>query len=89
MTDPAVYYAHLASKRAVAHERRNAELGKHKATEEVRLKELLTAQSISDATGKVLTDSVKNSLKELTRSEWPQLIMMNSVSNIGSSMWYI
>ncbi len=90
--DPAVYYAHLAAKRAVAHERGADDTtgGRPHHGGEIREKnELMDARRIADETGKILSTSARNRLKELTEIEYPRLIPMLPDLGIRSAMWYV
>ena len=87
---PAIYYAHLAARRAVAHER-NQGLGDGgpRSTEAKERDILIEAQQVADQTGKRMNMEAKQRLKELTQLEYPTLIDMLDTGKIKQSMWYV
>ena len=89
---PAVYYAHLAAKRAVAHER-GTDTGTggrpHTKNEIEQVERLVNARVLAEQTGKILSSDAKKRLKELTELEYPPLIPMNNEHGIRASMWYV
>ena len=89
---PAVYYAHLAAKRAVAHEKGTdpATGGQpHHSGEIEQAETLLRAREQAHQTGKVLSSDAKERLKKLTQAEYPPLVAMNNDHSIRSSMWFV
>ena len=85
---PAIYYAHLAARRAVAHER-SPDSGKSHHSGELRERDTLVAQQmVAWQTGKRLKNSALQRLKELTEVEYPPLIAMNDHAGIKFTMWY-
>ena len=86
---PVIYYAHLVSRRAVAHER-TLESGKPHHSKELRERDrLVRDQQIAWQTGKRLTSNAIQRLKELTEVEYPPLIPMNDHIGIKFTMWYV
>ena len=89
---PAVYYAHLAAKRAVAHER-NTDIhtgGKpHHGGEQNLAAILRNAQIQADMTGKILSSAAKQQLREMMEQEYPCLVEMNNHLDIRTSMWFV
>ena len=89
LTVPAVYYAHLASNRARAHENVPVSSGPHKEDEEKQRKELMALAETAALEGKKLSKSNSEKLARFTASESPPLIKMDNVSGIRFGMWYI
>ena len=87
---PAIYYAHLAARRAVAHERQQ-ELGPGgPRTSEARERDdLIEAQQVADQTGKRLTRNARERLRVLTELEHPRLIPLHDGGGIKRAMWYV
>ena len=86
---PAIYYAHLASRRAVAHERA-LESGRSHYSGELRERNILVREQLTAwQTGKILKKSAVARLKELTEMEYPPLLKMNDHIGITYTMWYI
>ena len=87
---PAIYYAHLAARRAVAHERNQGigEMGP-RSTDVRERDELMAAKALAERTGKILKKDALARLKQLTELEHPRLIPMYDSGKISRSMWYV
>jgi eukaryotic translation initiation factor 2C len=91
---PAIYYAHLASKRATAHDRKEVDEDfKYTSKDLSDLWKLEQARSMCDRTGKIMTQAAIARLAQLTRAEFPTLLYMPEAgpdkNRIRYSMWYI
>ena len=91
---PAVYYAHLASQRALAHDRREVDDNFRYTNADLSdLHKLEEAKRICDVTGKMLTKPAVDRLRELRQMHVPPLLGMPEkgpdVNRIRSSMWFI
>ncbi|MCJ1285782.1 hypothetical protein MMC26_005123 [Xylographa opegraphella] len=86
---PAVYYAHLASKRAVSHENRPASSGAHQFNEEQQRLELIKLKEEADREGKKLSKTNSEKLNRFTEAESRPLIKMKNDTGIMWGMWYI
>ena len=89
---PAVYYAHLAAKRAVAHERgTDVDNGgrRHDDREEADFKSLQNVKTQALQTGKIMSSSAKQRLRDLMEIEYPPLVPMNNGLRIKGTMWFI
>ena len=90
---PAIYYAHLAARRAVAHERDphgSGRGGTHKPSEEREQAELEDATRLAYVTGKRMTKTALQRLRELHEMAYPRLIPLNpTTQTITKAMWYI
>ena len=74
---PAIYYAHLAAKRAIAHDRafgENAADFRYSPSDQRQLNELQEARAMCDKTGKIMTKNARQRLAELERLETPVLL---------------
>ena len=86
---PAIYYAHLAARRSIAHERQENNARKHKPSEARELIELLRAHEVCNKTGKIMTKTAVARLKELTEIEYPSLLPMVTEGGLHRFMWYV
>ncbi|MCJ1311005.1 hypothetical protein MMC25_004675 [Agyrium rufum] len=86
---PAVYYAHLASKRAVSHENVASAKGPHKSTEEFKYKQrresLRAAEKLASEYGQKFEMPAERPLTEFL----PLLKIFQSTARIDYGMWYI
>ncbi|MCJ1471702.1 hypothetical protein MMC13_000342, partial [Lambiella insularis] len=86
---PAVYYAHLASKRGVCHENRPASSGPHGFNEAREREELIKLKELADREGKKLSKTNSEKLNRFTETEARQLLPMKNDTGIAWGMWYI
>lgn len=86
---PAIYYAHLAARRAVAHEKNQGMGDGPRSSEIIEREDLIEAKIIADRTGKILRQDALQRLKALTELEHPRLIPMNNEGEIKETMWYV
>ena len=87
---PAIYYAHLAARRAVAHERTQGIGDSGPRTADVRERdELIEIQELANQTGKRMNQSAIKRLQDLTQLEYPTLIDMLNTGRIKETMWYV
>ena len=89
---PAVYYAHLAARRSVGHERDSLGYGRggtHKPSEELERAELEAANALASHTGKLLTTAAIKRLQYLTEQDNPPLVGMNNDIKILETMWFV
>ena len=87
---PAIYYAHLAARRAVAHERQqDLGPGGPRTSEAKERDDLIEAKQVADQTGKRLKKDALARLKVLTELEHPRLIPMYDMNKITRAMWYV
>ena len=80
ISDPAVYYAHLASNRSKCHEDIPSSAGPHKKTEELRL-----AQGMPRRAGP--SDTASNSQSESW--EIKPLLKMDNTAGMRWGMWFV
>lgn len=86
---PAVYYAHLASKRGVSHENKPASSGQHGFDEARERLELIKLKEEADREGKKLSKSHSEKLQRFTETEMRPLVKMKNDTQIQWGMWYI
>ena len=87
---PSIYYAHLAARRSVAHERPVGSSDAPPRTSEDDEKRMLMEARITAAqTGKRMNAKAIQRLKELMEYDNPPLIEMYNQGRIRSAMWYV
>lgn len=89
---PAVYYAHLAARRAVGHERDPHGYGRggtHKPSEESERALLEESKLVAEYTGKKMTETALQRLQYLTEASYPPLIAMRNEHHILETMWFV
>ena len=87
-TVPAIYYAHLASKRAVCHENKPMSAG-HKSNEEQQRRQLIELAERINLEGKKMSAHKDEKLRRFTEPESRPLVKMINDNQILWSMWYI
>ena len=89
---PAVYYAHLAARRAVGHERDPHGYGRggtNRPSEEDERALLEESKLVAEYTGKKMTETAIKRLQYLTEASYPPLIAMKNDHQILQTMWFV